>query len=117
MRVLSLHEIQPTVRIANYIDVTPQMNWSNRRIPDLEFILVVAGEYEYISGDQQYLLSTGDVLMSRGCQSKRPRKQLASRISSIFPEFSSRSWAMHRPMWSATVILAIGCRWLTEDGP
>lgn len=62
MRVLSLHEIQPTVRIANYIDVTPQMNWPNRRIPDLEFILVVAGEYEYVTDDQQYILSAGDIL-------------------------------------------------------
>jgi quercetin dioxygenase-like cupin family protein len=62
MRVLSLHEIQPTVRIANYIDVTPQMNWSNRRIPDMEFILVVTGEYEYVTEDQQHVLTAGDVL-------------------------------------------------------
>lgn len=62
MRVLSIHEICPTVRIANYIKVTPEMTWLNRRIPDLEFILVVSGEYEYVADSQRYLLHEGDVL-------------------------------------------------------
>lgn len=62
MRILSIHEIQPIVRIANYIRITPEMTWQNRRIPDLELILVVAGEYEYTTESRRYLLSEGDVL-------------------------------------------------------
>lgn len=62
MRLLSINEIQPIVRIANYIKVTPEMTWQNRRIPDLELILVVAGEYEYTTDNRRHLLSEGDVL-------------------------------------------------------
>lgn len=62
MQMLSVGEIQPVVRIANYIQTTPEMNWSNRRIPDLEFILVVDGKYEYSLGEQSWVLGAGDVL-------------------------------------------------------
>jgi AraC-like DNA-binding protein len=62
LRLLSIHEICPVVRIANYIKVTPEMTWLNRRIPDLELILVASGEYEYIAESQRHLLGEGDVL-------------------------------------------------------
>lgn len=62
MRTLSIHEIHPIVRIANYIRVTPEMTWLNRRIPDLELILVVSGEYEYVAEGRCHSLNAGDVL-------------------------------------------------------
>lgn len=62
MRVLSIREICPVVRIANYIKVTPGATWPNRRIPDLELILVVSGEYEYVTEAHRHLLNEGDVL-------------------------------------------------------
>jgi AraC-like DNA-binding protein len=62
MKLLTLEEIRPTVRVANYHLVAKGDHWTNRRIPDLEFILVVAGEYEYITEDQQRSISPGDVL-------------------------------------------------------
>ena len=62
MKLLTIKEIRPKVRIANYHLVPKGGHWTNRRIPDLEFILVVAGEYEYITEDQRRSVSTGDVL-------------------------------------------------------
>jgi len=62
MKPLTIEEIRPKVRIANYHLATPNDNWTNRRIPDLEFILVVASEFEYITEGQQRRLSPGDVL-------------------------------------------------------
>lgn len=62
MKLLTPEEIQPKVRIANYHLVTKGEHWTNRRIPDLEFILVVAGEYEYITEKRKRSLSAGDVL-------------------------------------------------------
>lgn len=62
MRILSIDEIHPVVRIANYIKVMPETTWLNRRIPDLELILVVSGEYEYVAENRRYILSEGDAL-------------------------------------------------------
>ena len=62
MKLLTLEEIRPKVRVANYHSVAKGDNWTNRRIPDLEFIFVVAGKYEYITENQQRGISPGDVL-------------------------------------------------------
>ena len=62
MKLLTIEEIKHRVRIANYHLATTGDNWTNRRIPDLEFILVVASEFEYITEGQQRSISPGDVL-------------------------------------------------------
>lgn len=69
MRLLTPAELQPLVRIANYHTVAPLQSWSNRRIPDLQLILVVAGEFTYITtgGDgleaEPLLVHPGEVLL------------------------------------------------------
>ncbi|MBN2584127.1 MAG: helix-turn-helix transcriptional regulator [Planctomycetes bacterium] len=56
-------DIQPAVRMANYIHPEAGRGWNNRVIPDFELILVVAGRYGYDSpGHDPVLLPAGRVL-------------------------------------------------------
>lgn len=64
MRVLSLAEIAPVVRIANYHDVAPGQHWSNRALPDLQLILIIQGDFEYTDAEQSGVrLMPGEVLL------------------------------------------------------
>lgn len=47
LRYITLAEIQPVVRIANYHDVLPLQSWPQRIISDLQLILIIQGRYEY----------------------------------------------------------------------
>lgn len=63
MRIVTPAEILPAVRIANYHRVAPGQSWPNRRIPDLQLILVVAGEFLYLEENNQPLtVAAGSVL-------------------------------------------------------
>lgn len=46
-RLITPADIDPVVQIANYIDVPAGRRYGWRTIPDLELILVVAGEFRY----------------------------------------------------------------------
>ncbi len=64
MVFVSPAEIQPVVRIANYHDVCPGRSWSNRCIPDLQLILLIQGNYEYLEEGQAPLsLVAGQILL------------------------------------------------------
>jgi AraC-like DNA-binding protein len=97
MRILKPAQIRPHVRIANYHPVSPGDHWINRRIPDIEFILIVAGEYDYIVEDQRWLLSEGDVLFIEPgvLHTKRTRPGTGyGRMSAIHLELvPDASWA------------------------
>ncbi len=64
MKKISADQIQPSVRIANYIQ--PKLNdyWGYRIIADLELVLVVSGHYEYETTDKPIQpVRAGDVLV------------------------------------------------------
>lgn len=64
MRVLSLTELEPVVRIANYHHVAPGQQWSHRILPDLQIILIVEGEFAYVEATQAAArLLPGEVLL------------------------------------------------------
>jgi AraC family transcriptional regulator, transcriptional activator for feuABC-ybbA operon len=64
MRLITPAEIQPLVRIANYHAVAPLHCWNNRRIPDLQLILVIAGEFAYTEVNRPPLpVQAGEVLL------------------------------------------------------
>ena len=62
MRLISPQEIQPVVRIANDHAVLAGQSWSKRSIPDLQIILVIAGNFEYCQDEQRCSLQPGNVL-------------------------------------------------------
>ena len=62
MHYVTLAEIEPVVRIANYHEVLPRQSWSQRTIPDLQLILIIAGHFEYLEGNQVVAIRPGEVL-------------------------------------------------------
>lgn len=64
IRTLTPSEIQPVIRIANYHAVLPGQVWPNRRLPDLQLILILQGEFEYLEENSTPLhLTPGAVLL------------------------------------------------------
>jgi AraC-like DNA-binding protein len=64
MRTINLAEIEPVVRIANCHAVAPGQSWPNRRIPDLQLIFILQGEYEYLEAEQSPIqVHPGEVLL------------------------------------------------------
>jgi len=61
-RRLTLAEIQPVVRIANYHDVLSLQSWPQRTIPDLQLILIIKGDYEYQEGTSLIPVQPGQIL-------------------------------------------------------
>jgi AraC-like DNA-binding protein/quercetin dioxygenase-like cupin family protein len=61
-RRLTLAEIQPVVRIANYHEVMPLQSWPLRIIPDLQLILIIRGSYEYVAADVVTPVQPGQLL-------------------------------------------------------
>lgn len=63
MKYLSPHEIEPQVKFVNYMDVPAKSFWGFRTIPDLEFILIIEGEFHYEQADgANHVLKSGEVL-------------------------------------------------------
>lgn len=63
-RMLIPSEIQPAIRLANYHAVLPGQTWPNRRLPDLQLILIIQGEFEYLEENSApLLLAPGAVLL------------------------------------------------------
>ena len=62
LRYLTLDEIQPVVRIANYHEVAPLQSWPQRIIPDLQLILIVQGQYEYRESGLVMAVQAGEIL-------------------------------------------------------
>lgn len=61
-RQLTLAEIQPVVRIANYHEVAPLQSWPQRMIPDLQLILIIQGAFEYRAGALVTPVQPGELL-------------------------------------------------------
>jgi AraC-like DNA-binding protein len=63
MLFLTLAEIQPVIRIANYHTVAPGQSWPKRYIPDLQLIFIIQGEYAYWEENEPPVsLAPGEVL-------------------------------------------------------
>ncbi|MCE7990280.1 MAG: AraC family transcriptional regulator [Caldilinea sp. CFX5] len=62
LRQVTVAEIQPVVRIANYHDVLPLQSWPQRIIPDLQLILIVQGHYEYVENHLVIPVQPGEIL-------------------------------------------------------
>lgn len=57
-------DLRPVVAYANYWEVGRGNAWVERRIPDLEWILIVAGRFSYESeSSREIILKSGDVLL------------------------------------------------------
>lgn len=55
--------MRPEIHHSNYFELSKQCSWGPRRIPDYEFILVVAGEFFYEQeGEARLSVHAGDVL-------------------------------------------------------
>ncbi|MFA4945420.1 MAG: AraC family transcriptional regulator [Lentisphaeria bacterium] len=66
MKFITPAEIQPQVRHFNHFAPIPNVAWGPRTIPDLELILVLAGEFSYAEpGTPPVLARPGDVLCLR----------------------------------------------------
>ncbi len=64
MQFLTLAEIQPVIRIANYHSVAPGQSWLKRYIPDLQLIFIIHGEYAYWEeGEPPVSLAPGEVFL------------------------------------------------------
>ena len=63
-RLLVPGTTRPTVNFANYQDVPPGAFWGERRIPDFELILVIAGAFSYETREAAPLrVAAGDILL------------------------------------------------------
>lgn len=62
VRQLTLADMQPVVRIANYHEVAPLQSWSQRMIPDLQLILIIRGTFEYVEGEVITPVQPGEML-------------------------------------------------------
>jgi AraC-like DNA-binding protein len=97
LRRLTLAEIQPVVRIANYHEVLSLQSWPQRTIPDLQLILIMAGEYEYQEGASLIPVQPGQLLwIEPGVRHTFRHVDAKSRglISSIHLELSATgTWA------------------------
>lgn len=62
MQRLTLAEIQPIVRIANYHEVFPLQSWPQRTIPDLQLILIIRGQFEYSEEKVRVAVQPGEIL-------------------------------------------------------
>ncbi len=63
-RWLTPHDLRPVVAMANYRAVERGQFWGERQIPDLEWILVVAGRFSYEArGAAPLVLGAGDILL------------------------------------------------------
>ncbi|MBX3010537.1 MAG: helix-turn-helix domain-containing protein [Caldilineaceae bacterium] len=62
MQYLTLAEIQPLVRIANYHDVLPLHSWPQRTIPDLQLILVIQGNFAYVEEEVVVAAQPGEIV-------------------------------------------------------
>ena len=62
VRQLTLAEIQPVVRVANYHEVLPLQSWPQRIIPDLQLILIIRGAFEYSEGALVTPVQPGELL-------------------------------------------------------
>lgn len=61
---LTVRDIRPVVRMANYREVDRGASWGERTIPDIELVLVVAGRFAYETRTEApLLLEEGDVLL------------------------------------------------------
>jgi AraC-like DNA-binding protein/quercetin dioxygenase-like cupin family protein len=63
-RTLAVRDLRPVVQMANYRDVPRGAVWGERTIPDLELILIVAGQFSYEARETPPVeLVPGDVLL------------------------------------------------------
>ncbi len=62
MQFLTPAQLDPVVRIANYHPALPGQSWANRRIPDLQVILAIEGEFEYREAESIWPIHPGEVL-------------------------------------------------------
>lgn len=97
MHYLTPAEIEPVVRIANYHAVLPLQNWSQRTIPDLQLILIIAGHFEYVEGDHVVAIQPGEVVWiepMRRHTFRHVSSEAAGTISGIHLELMTKgSWA------------------------
>ena len=55
-------EINPEVRVSNYIDVKPGVYWGPRKISDFELIYIVSGSFSFSLKNKNMLFDEGRVL-------------------------------------------------------
>jgi AraC-like DNA-binding protein len=62
-RILNPEELSPLIRMANYRETPPGSSWGWRTIPDFELILIISGNYSYLTHNEPDVkLQSGDVL-------------------------------------------------------
>lgn len=53
MNTLAIPAVQPRVRIANHHIIRPTQHWTDRTLPDLQFILVCKGRFDFMEKGQE----------------------------------------------------------------